>query len=237
MTRTPGFREFVALMALCMSLVALAIDAMLPALAEIAADLDVTDANDRQHVLSVLFVGLAIGQFFYGPISDSFGRRGPIFVGFALFLIGSLLSLLATSYTMMLAGRFLQGLGAAGPRIITVAIIRDGSAGREMARVMSLVMMVFILVPAIAPALGQGILLLASWREIFLSLIVLAIIAVSWFYFRQPESLPVENRRRFNISEIVDGVIEICNDRAAIAYTIDGGLVFGAFVGFLKYLL
>ena len=147
MPKPAGFREFVALMALSMSLVALAIDAMLPALSQIAIDLNVLGENDRQLVITVLFIGLAIGQIFYGPISDSLGRRVPIFVGFALFIVGSVFAATAESFSVLLAGRFLQGLGAAGPRIITVAIIRDGAAGREMARVMSLVMMVFILVP------------------------------------------------------------------------------------------
>ena len=145
------------MMALSMSLVALAIDAMLPALSQISADLGLAHDNDRQLVLTVLFLGLSLGQLFYGPVSDSMGRRGPIFFGFGLFFAGSVIAAWAPTFDWLLAGRFLQGLGAAGPRILTVAIIRDGSAGREMARIMSLVMMVFILVPAIAPAIGQGI--------------------------------------------------------------------------------
>lgn len=234
MPKPAGFREFVALMALSMSMVALAIDAMLPALSQIAADLQVAEDNDRQLVITVLFIGLAIGQVFYGPVSDSFGRRGPIFFGFALFIVGSLMAATAGSYSMLLAGRFLQGLGAAGPRIITVAIIRDGAAGREMARVMSLVMMVFILVPAIAPAIGQLILLFSEWRTIFLAFVVQSVLTLVWFHFRQVETLAPADRRPFSLTTIGSAVIEILRTREAVIYTLSAGMIFGAFIGFLN---
>ena len=215
-------------------MVALAIDAMLPALSQIAGDLQVAEDNDRQLVITVLFIGLAIGQVFYGPVSDSFGRRGPIFFGFALFIVGSLMAATAGSYSMLLAGRFLQGLGAAGPRIITVAIIRDGAAGREMARVMSLVMMVFILVPAIAPAIGQLILLFSEWRTIFLAFVVQSVLTLVWFHFRQVETLAPADRRPFSLTTIGSAVIEILRTREAVIYTLSAGMIFGAFIGFLN---
>jgi DHA1 family bicyclomycin/chloramphenicol resistance-like MFS transporter len=233
MAKPIGFREFVALMALSMSLVALAIDAMLPALAEIATDLSVVDDNDRQLVITSLFLGLATGMLFYGPVSDSFGRRPPMFVGFALFIIGSVAAALAQSFEVLLAARFVQGLGAAGSRILTVAIVRDGAGGREMARVMSLVMMTFILVPALAPALGQVILLVANWRMIFVALVVTALVTVCWFYLRQPESLPPENRKPFSLDRIGDAFMEILRNRSAVIYTIAAGMIFGSFIGFL----
>lgn len=234
MPKPAGFREFVALMALSMSLVALAIDAMLPALSQIAIDLNVLRENDRQLVITVLFIGLAIGQIFYGPISDSLGRRVPIFVGFALFIVGSVFAATAESFSVLLAGRFLQGLGAAGPRIITVAIIRDGAAGREMARVMSLVMMVFILVPAIAPALGQLILFFAEWRVIFVALVIQSVLTLLWFHFRQAETLPREKRRPLSLKLIGQALVEICQTREAVVYTLSAGMIFGAFIGFLS---
>ncbi len=221
-------------MALSMSLVALSIDAMLPALSQIAGELGVDRENDRQLVLTVLFIGLALGQIFYGPISDSFGRRSPIYFGFALFVVGSVIAALSQSYWWLLCGRFLQGLGAAGPRILTVAIIRDHASGREMARIMSLVMMVFILVPAIAPALGQLILSFAHWRVIFAALVVLAILTMIWFFLRQPETLAVQDRRKFSLISIWSAVVEIFHNSAAVMYTLAGGMVFGAFVGFLN---
>lgn len=227
-------KEFVALMALSMSLVALAIDAMLPALAEIGADFRLARDNDRQLVLTMLFLGLSLGQLFYGPVSDALGRRGPIFFGFGLFILGSALAVVAPTFEWLLAGRFLQGLGAAGPRILTVAIIRDGAAGREMARLMSLVMMVFILVPAIAPALGQAVLLVTSWRGIFMALLLLSGMTLLWFYLRQPETLPSEARRPMSPAALAESCAEILRTRVTVVYTLAGGMVFGAFVGFLN---
>jgi len=221
-------------MALSMSLVAMSIDSMLPALSQIAADLGVERANDRQLVITMLFIGFAIGQVFYGPISDSYGRRKPIYVGFAVFIIGTFVAIFSQTFTMLLVGRFLQGLGAAGPRIITVAMIRDRASGREMARLMSLVMMVFILVPAIAPAVGQVILLFAPWRMIFVVLVVLAAITLGWFHLRQPETLAVQNQRPFSMLGIGRAIIEICTTRVAVIYTLAGGMIFGAFIGFLN---
>ncbi len=229
-----GFREFVALMALSMSLVALAIDAMLPALSQIAGDLGVKEENDRQLVITMLFIGMAIGQIFYGPISDSVGRRTPIVFGFVLFIAGSVIAIFSQSYWWLLCGRFLQGLGAAGPRILTVAIVRDHSSGREMAKIMSLVMMVFILVPAVAPALGQIILIFAHWRYIFVAFVILAALTLVWFHYRQPESLPADKQRPFSLAVIWLAAIDICSTRVTVVYTLAGGLIFGAFIGFLN---
>ncbi len=229
-----GKKEFVALMALNMSLVALAIDAMLPALAGIDSDLDLTHDNDRQLVLTILFLGLALGQLFYGPVSDFLGRRPPIFFGYGLFIIGSILAVVAPTFEWLLFGRFLQGLGAAAPRIVTLAIIRDGVAGREMAHLMSLVMMVFILVPAIAPALGQAILLFTSWRGIFVALLMLSSMTLVWFYLRQPETLPPEGRRPLTPTALRRSLVEILKTRVTVVYTLAGGMIFGAFVGFLN---
>ena len=160
----PGFVEFVFLVALIISLVALSIDAMLPALPQIAADLGVTRVNDSQYVISVFFAGMGLGQLFFGPLSDSVGRRPAIISGLLLFTVGCVVSIVAGDFEQMLLGRFLQGLGASGPRIVSVALVRDQYKGREMARVMSFVMTVFILVPVFAPAVGQLVLLVAAWR-------------------------------------------------------------------------
>ena len=164
-TRHLPLAEFIALMALMISLVALSIDTMLPALPEIGNELGVSSANDNQWVIATLFIGLGIGQLIYGPLSDSIGRKPALYIGLALFIAGSLMSLIATSFTVMLAGRVLQGLGVAGPRIVTMALVRDLYAGRGMAQIMSFVMAVFILVPALAPALGQGIVMLSDSVE------------------------------------------------------------------------
>lgn len=225
--------EFIALMALMISLVALSIDAMLPALPEIGADLGVNDPNHNQLVISALFVGLATGQLFYGPISDSVGRKPGIYFGLALFIVGCLMCIFAGDLATMLVGRFLQGLGVAAPRTVAVALIRDQYEGRAMARIMSFIMAVFILVPALAPAMGQALLLVAGWRMIFVCFALLAVIAVTWFALRQPETLPPQRRRRLSLARIGLAVVETCTNRAAFGYIVAAGLIFGAFVGYL----
>ncbi len=205
--------EFVALMALLTSLVALSIDAMLPALPILGADLGVQRENGTQLVVSALFVGFAVGQLFYGPASDSVGRKPPIYVGLAIFMLGSVLSMAAWSYSMMLVGRVLQGFGAAAPRIVTIALIRDQYEGRSMAKIMSFVMAVFILVPMLAPALGQAVLLVANWRMIFGLLLTLALIVLIWFSMRQPETLALEQRVPYTLSRVALAVGEVCRNR------------------------
>jgi len=226
--------ELVSLMAMMISLVALSIDAMLPALGMIGADLNVTGANDTQLVVSLFFLGLALGQMFYGPWPDSVGRKRAIYVGFAVYLVGTVVAILSTDFSAMLAGRFLQGLGAAGPRIVAIAMIRDQFEGRAMARVMSMIMAVFIVVPAIAPAIGQGILLFASWRAIFWVFLAMAILTTAWFAARLPETLAVEARAPFSFMRIFRAIGETCANRIAFGYTIAAGLIFGAFVGYLN---
>lgn len=230
----PGFREFVALLAMMISLVALSTDAMLPALATIGADLGVERANDNQLIISLIFLGMAVGQIAYGPLSDSYGRKPLIYAGYVLFILGCLLSIVATSFSMMLAGRWLQGVGAAGPRSVTMALVRDRYEGREMARVMSFVMVVFILVPALAPSLGQAVLLLAHWRWIFVTLLVLALVTVSWFALRQPETLPEAERAPFVLGRILRVLRLILGNRIALGYTLGTGLIYGAFLGYLN---
>lgn len=230
----PRYGELVALLALMMSLVALSIDAMLPALAAIGADLGARQANDAQLVITALFAGLALAQIIYGPLSDSIGRKPAIYAGFALFILGCLLSTMATGFAMMLAGRFLQGIGAAGPRIVTLALVRDQYEGRAMARIMSLVMAVFIIVPTVAPALGQGVLMIASWRAIFGAFVAVALVALIWFGIRLPETLPPERRVPFSLIMITTGIRETCTHRVSLGYTIAAGLIFGAFIGYLN---
>jgi len=235
-TAGPGlpFAEFVTLTALMISLVALSIDAMLPALPAIGNELGVIDANHNQLVVTTLMLGMAFGQIIYGPMSDSTGRKPAVCLGLVIFAAGCLLSIFATSYPLMLAGRFAQGLGVAGPRVATIALVRDCYEGRAMARVMSFVMAVFILVPAIAPVLGQAILLVAGWRSIFVTFLVLAVVMLVWFTVRQRETLTPERRVPFSLPRIAGAVREVCSNRVALGYTIATGFVFGAFLGYLS---
>ena len=232
-SHSPGFGEFVALIGMMMSLVALSIDAMLPALPEIGRDLRVERENDNQLIISFVFIGYAVGQLIYGPLSDSTGRKPAIYVGFSLFIIGCLLSLFATDFSTMLAGRLMQGLGAAGNRTVCVALIRDRYEGRAMAQVMSSAMSIFILVPVIAPALGQGLLLIAHWRAIFIAFLALALIILTWFTVRQPETLARENRRAFSLRQNMRAVREICSTRVSVGDTIAAGLISGGFLAYL----
>ena len=226
--------EFVALMAFTMSLVALSIDAMLPAFPDMAGDLAVGSGNDIQLVVSMLFIGLAVGQLFYGPLSDSIGRKPAIYTGFVIFILGSLLSMVATDFFTMLAGRLLQGIGAAGPRTVSVALIRDRFHGSEMARVMSFIMTVFILVPIFAPALGQGILLVAGWRTIFGVFIILALLLLGWLSLRQPETLPPEKRKSFTLRNVFSAFGEVLKSRVAVIYSLVAGCISGAFLSYLN---
>ena len=227
-------KEFVIIAALLVSLTALAIDTMLPALPQIAADLGVVESNDRQLVLSVLFLGMAIGQLLYGPISDVTGRRPMVMIGLALFIAGSLLVVVSTSFYAVLLGRFIQGLGAAGPRTLMVAIIRDRYVGNVMAKMTSLVMMVFITVPVLAPIIGQGILTIGSWRLIFWLFAALGLITSLWYWFRLPETLAPENRKTLSFHTMLGAFREVITNRFSASYTLCISLVFGAFIGYLS---
>ncbi len=228
----PG--EFVPLIALLVSIVALATDAMLPALPAIGRDLEVPRRNDAQFVVTAMFLGLGLGQMVFGPLSDSIGRRPAIHAGLLLFMAGCLLSLFAPSFEVMIAGRVLQGFGAAGPRVVTMALVRDLYEGRRMARILSFAMAVFILVPAIAPALGQGIQGLGGWHAIFAVFLATAAVALLWFGLRQPETLAPAHRRPFTPRAVGAAVLEVLRIRTALGYTLATGFVFALFVAYLS---
>jgi len=232
--KEPSYGEFVALISLVMSLTALTIDVMLPSLPQIGSDLGVKSVNDRQLVVSVLFLGLAVGQLFFGPLSDKTGRKPAIYAGYAIFIAGALISVFALNFPIMLLGRLLQGIGISSPRAVSLALVRDRYAGREMARVMSFVMTVFILVPMLAPSLGQAVLLISGWRSIFLILILIALITFAWFALRMPETLVPEKRTPFKLRKIFQAIVEILKNRISLGYTITAGLISGVFLGYLN---
>ena len=235
-TSRPALRtaEFIPLVALLISLDALSSDAMLPALAAIAQELGATRANDAQFVITALFLGLGIGQMLFGPLSDRIGRKPAIYAGLALFMTGCMVSLIASTFEAMMAGRVLQGIGVAAPHVVAMALVRDQYEGRLMARLMSLALAVFILVPTIAPALGQLILWFSGWRAIFATFLAIAALALAWLALRQPETLPHEHRRPFSVRTIARAVAEIVRIRAALGYTLASGLVFAPFVAYLS---
>lgn len=225
LTHGPQTGEFIAMMALMTSLVAMSIDLMLPALADIGADLGSPHENTNQLVVTMVFLGLAIGQLLYGPLSDSIGRKPAIYLGYAMFGVGSLLAIFAINFPMMLIGRLLQGLGVAGPRGVSMALIRDRFVGRAMARVMSFIMVVFIVVPIIAPAIGQAILFVAAWRIIFVILLVLGIVSLIWFALRQPETLPSERRVPLSVRRMIGALREVLANATTLGYTLMAGAV------------
>lgn len=233
MNRPPVRMEFLLLMAAMMCLMALFIDAMLPALYQIGQEFDALEGNYYQWVITSLMVGMGLGQLFYGPFSDAFGRKPAVYLGFGLILIGTLISIFAVSFEWMLVGRVLQGLGAAGPRVMMVAIIRDRYEGPEMARIMSLVMTIFIFSPVVAPLLGQLVLLVAGWQAIFVMLLLVSLGTAIWFALRQEETLAPENVRAFSLKPILLGTKEVLVHPEAIVYTLAGGLIHGALIGFL----
>lgn len=231
---SPSFAEFVIIISMMMSLTALSIDAMLPALPQIGSDLNVANPNDRQLVISIIFLGQAVGQLFFGPLSDKTGRKPAIYAGYALFMTGSLVSMFSSNFLAMLVGRTLQGVGISAPRAVSMALVRDRYEGARMARVMSFATTVFILVPMIAPTIGQGILSLAGWRAIFGSFLLFGLTTLFWFALRMPETLPVENRVPFSLRRIVNSIQAILKIRPAVGYTVAAGLISGAFLGYLN---
>ncbi|WP_419172459.1 multidrug effflux MFS transporter [Halobacteriovorax sp.] len=227
-------KEFIALMAALMSFAALAIDSMLPALNLIGESLGVVNPNDNQMVISFIFIGMGIGQLLFGPISDAIGRKPSMYIGIGTFFFGCIISYSATTFNLMLLGRLIQGLGAASAKIISTAMVRDRFSGNVMAKTMSLIMIIFVLVPALAPTLGQLILSFGGWRDIFLFMIFLAIINFAWFSTRQEETLIEEYRRPLSFSKIKEATLETVKHPATVCYTLAAGLIFGAFIGYLN---
>jgi DHA1 family bicyclomycin/chloramphenicol resistance-like MFS transporter len=209
MTNRMSRGEFIALIAMMFSTIAFSIDSMLPALPEIGAQLSPDDVNRAQLILTSFVLGMGIGTFFTGPLSDAFGRKPVIYGGVALYIAASAVAWASSSLELVLAARVAQGLGAAGPRVVAMAVIRDLYSGRIMARIISIAMLLFTLVPAVAPMLGAGVIALFGWRGIFMSFILFAVIVCVWMGTRLPESLAVENRRPFRLPLMVAATKEM----------------------------
>ncbi|WP_420550256.1 multidrug effflux MFS transporter [Litorivicinus lipolyticus] len=230
-TTPVGRGEFIAMQAFMIALVAMSIDAVLPALGVISDDFALTDPNQRQWVIGTLFLGMTAGQYFYGPLTDRFGRRHVFFAGLALFLVGGAMAAMADSFESLMAGRLIQGIGVAGPRIVSQAMIRDRFSGVEMAKVSSLIMTVFIAVPVFAPSIGQVVLWFTDWRGIFWGLLVAGLTVGVWVGLRQPESLPAP--RSLRLFSILSATWEVLSNRVALCCTVAVGCTFGTLVGFL----
>ena len=227
------FYEFVGFIAACMALNALSIDIMLPALPDLASDFQLHDSNYAQAVVAVYLMGMGLSQLFYGPLSDRYGRRPVLIGGLVLFSLAGLLAAMTTDFGMLLAARFIQGLGGGAPRVIAVSLARDTYNGRQLGRVMSLAMMIFMAVPILAPTVGQLILLVAPWRWTFGALFVGGALVLLWSLLRLQESLPLQRRRPLSPSAVVAGYRITLGSRQPVSYMVALGLVFGAQMGFI----
>ena len=206
--------EFVGMMAMLFATIALSTDAMLPALPQIAAELSPGNVNQAQLVISSFFLGMGLGTIVAGPVSDALGRKPVIFACAVIYIVAAGLCYLAPSLEMLLFARVLQGIGAAAPRVVGMALVRDLYTGRDMARIVSLVMMIFMVVPAMAPLLGQVILLVGEWRTIFGAIAVVGLVANGWVLMRQPETLEPANRRPVRIESVTPkGTPTSCSGR------------------------
>jgi DHA1 family bicyclomycin/chloramphenicol resistance-like MFS transporter len=235
MSKHPPLKiEFIAIMALLMSLVALSIDGILPALAIIGTDLAVTDNKDHQQLITMIFLGLGFGQLIFGPISDSYGRKPIIYIGFLVFAIASIICVNTDSFEVLIAGRVLQGIGLASPRTLSIAMVRDSYQGDYMAKVMSFIVMIFILIPIIAPTLGQFLMLTYNWQAIFNVQLLLGTLVIFWFWKRQPETLPFSKRTAFKSAVLISGFKEFFNHKQAIAFTLISGFITGSFMVYLS---
>ncbi|WJS05315.1 multidrug effflux MFS transporter [Roseibium aggregatum] len=233
--REPGipFAEFVAIIAMIMALNAMAIDVMLPALPAIGDALNIVEENNRQLVLLSYLVGFGGAQLFFGPVTDALGRRGILVGGLALYSLASIGAIFAMDLNTLLLARVLQGIGCAAARVTALSVVRDCYTGRRMGKVMSLVMMVFMAVPVVAPSIGQAVLLIAGWHWIFALLLIYGVAMMIWSALRMPETLAVENRRPMEVSTIVSAYMTALTTRVSLGYTVGTAFIFGGLFSFL----
>lgn len=228
-----AFREFVLLSACLIAMNALSIDPMLPALPDIGRDLAVTQPNDRQLIISVYFMGLGVGSLIFGVLSDRFGRKKVLGIAMALFILASIACAAAQSFAMMLTARAMAGFFAGASRVIAVSIIRDRFRGDAMARVMSLIFAVFMLIPVVAPSFGQAILWIAPWRWIFWILAILSTLILLWMLIRLPETLAPENRVPISVRSLLRTMGTIVTTRSSIGYMLASGVAMSGLIGFI----
>lgn len=226
--------EFILLMACLMSIVALSIDAILPALQSIGKSINTRNSSENQLLITMIFLGLGFGQLIFGPISDSLGRKPVVYVGFIIFAISSFICVFAKNIETMVVGRILQGIGLSASRTISISMIRDRFEGDYMAKIMSFVVAIFILVPIIAPTLGKIFLDNYGWKSIFYSQLIFGIAVLCWFWRRQDETLRPEYKIKFSFSIFFNGTKEFVKHRSAVIFTLISGFITGSFIVFLS---
>ncbi len=229
-----GFREFVACIALIQATIAMAIDMMVPALGQIASSLHIAQANERQWVVTSFVLGLGGAQLFYGVLADRFGRKKVLLMSLAVYVLCSFIAASSSSLAELLAARVVQGIGAAGAQVLTVSIIRDCYAGRQMAEVNSLSFMVFLSAPILAPSIGQALLLVAPWNVIFIALGVYALGIMGWVALRLPETQHAEDRRAIEWAEVGAALVMTLRNRVSLGYSLAMTLILGSWFGFIN---
>jgi len=229
----PKFPEFIALVALMIGVAAFSVDNLLPAFDPIRTAFRLANPNDAQLLIYAYMIAFAFAQAVHGIVSDIVGRRPVLMAGLVIFAAGSLLAIAAPSFEVLLLARVIQGLGTAAARVLATAIVRDRYAGRDMARVMSLVMMVFLLVPVIAPAVGSGLLLIGGWQAIFACMLLLGLVLAIWFGLRMPETLPAEYRLPFSAKRIAGAMRRTVGSRLSFGYSTAMGLMFGPLMAYI----
>lgn len=233
-TKSIGFAEFVCLIALLMALNALAIDAMLPALPAIGADLGVVNENSRQWVVTAYLLGFGVAQLAYGPLSDRYGRKPVLLIGIGIYIAFSVVAAFSHSFALLIMARVGMGVGVAVTRVLAVSIVRDLYEGRTMARVMSLSFLVFLGVPILAPTVGQLILLIGPWQWIFWLFALFGSAMLVWAILRLPETLSVEARRPIQFGPIMDGFRQALTHRQAMGYTLAMTFIISGLFGFIN---
>ena len=226
--------EFILLMACLMSIVALSIDTILPALQPIGMSVGTRNSSENQLLITMIFLGLGFGQLIFGPISDHLGRKPVIYMGFVIFVLSSMLCVFTSSIEMMVAGRILQGIGLSAPRTLSIAMIRDRFEGNYMAKIMSFVVSIFILVPIVAPTLGKFMLDNYGWKSIFYSQLIFGALILIWLWKRQPETLRPAYKKKFSSAIFIHGTKEFIRYRSAVIFTLVSGLITGSFMVFLS---
>lgn len=233
-TRQPlSRRHFTALISMIMALGALAIDVMLPAFDDIREHFGLpADSTRVAQVVTTFLLGMALAQFFYGPLADRFGRKPVLYAGFAIYGLGALGALLAPSLELVLLSRFIWGIGAAGPRVVSVSMVRDYFSGDEMSRVMSYIMAVFLMVPILAPSIGAALIIVFPWQSVFaFGLVMVAAVAI-WARVL-PETLDPADRRPIDVRAIYTSTKEVLGNRQTFGYAMAMTMTFAVFSSYL----